>query len=307
LVRPLLGCSRQSLRDELTRRQQSWREDTTNLDVANPRNRLRHEVLPLLERHLNPSARRALARLADQARADESLLGRLAAASAVGTVKLGGDGSIRLHTASVRDLPCAIARRVVQHALTLATGMKVPDADHVAAVLAVLTSETPAAEIMGVRAEHSGGSVVLVRRGSPERARPFRFDLSVPGAVRAPDLAWVLEAVGPRPHRSGSLVPDSVDTVVVDAAGLTPHLVVRSREPGDVIRPLGLHGRKKLQDLFVDRKVGRDERDRVPIVTDDRGRIVWVAGHVLSEEFRVTDETKAVLILKLRRHQRLGQ
>jgi hypothetical protein len=41
-------------------------------------------------------------------------------------------------------------------------------------------------------------------------------------------------------------------------------------------------------------------------VTDDRGKIVWVAGHVLSEEFRVTDETKAVIILKLRRIQRPG-
>ena len=54
----------------------------------------------------------------------------------------------------------------------------------------------------------------------------------------------------------------------------------------------GSDGRKKLQDVFVDRKVGRDERDRVPVVTDERGRIVWVAGHVLSEEFRVTDHTK---------------
>ena len=78
-------------------------------------------------------------------------------------------------------------------------------------------------------------------------------------------------------------------------------LVVRSRQPGDRMRPLGLGGEKKLQDVFVDRKVSRTDRDDVPIVTDIHDRIVWVAGHVLGEEFRVTEHTKAVVVLKLRR------
>jgi tRNA(Ile)-lysidine synthase len=83
-------------------------------------------------------------------------------------------------------------------------------------------------------------------------------------------------------------------------------LVVRSRLPGDRLNPLGLGGQKKLQDLFVDRKVRRADRDQIPIVTNEFGRIVWVAGHVLDEGFRVTDRTKAVIILKLRRIERLG-
>ena len=306
LVRPLLECSRRSLREELIRRKLTWREDSTNLDLANPRNRLRHEVLPLLERHFNPSVRRALARLAEHARADENLLARTAAAALITALRIEGGGTVRLDASAVRALPSAIARRVVQDALALAAGSHFPDADQVAAVLAVLTGEAAAAEILGVRAEHSAGSVVLVHSGSIEPPRPFRFNLSVPGAVHAPDLTWVLEAEGPRAYQSERLITDSVDTVAVDAKGLSPGLVVRSREPGDRIRPLGLNGRKKLQDVFVDRKVGRDARDRVPVVTDDRGRIVWVAGHVLSEEFRVTDETTAVIILKLRRRRRLG-
>jgi hypothetical protein len=57
----------------------------------------------------------------------------------------------------------------------------------------------------------------------------------------------------------------------------------------------------------VDLKVPREHRDRVPIVTDGTGRIIWVAGHALAAEFGVTDRTKAVIILKLRRRQRLGR
>jgi tRNA(Ile)-lysidine synthase len=89
--------------------------------------------------------------------------------------------------------------------------------------------------------------------------------------------------------------------VHLDASGLGTALVVRGREPGDRLRPLGLGGSKKLQDVLVDRKVPRADRDFVPIVTDANGRIVWVAGHVLAEEFRVSGDTNAVVILKLRR------
>jgi tRNA(Ile)-lysidine synthase len=86
--------------------------------------------------------------------------------------------------------------------------------------------------------------------------------------------------------------------VVIEACGLVAPLVVRNRRPGDSFRPLGLGGQKKLQDFFVDAKVLRSERDAIPVVVDSRGQIVWVAGHAVAEDFRVTDRTKAVVILK---------
>jgi tRNA(Ile)-lysidine synthase len=77
-------------------------------------------------------------------------------------------------------------------------------------------------------------------------------------------------------------------------------LVVRNRRPGDRFRPIGLDGRKKLQDYFVDRKIAREARDTVPIVVDETDRIVWIAGYEIDEAFRVTDPAQAVLILKLK-------
>jgi tRNA(Ile)-lysidine synthase len=77
-------------------------------------------------------------------------------------------------------------------------------------------------------------------------------------------------------------------------------LSIRNRRPGDRFQPVGLGGRKKLQDFFVDRKVRRADRDKVPIVVDDSDRIVWVAGYGIDEAFRVTDAAQAVLLLRLR-------
>ena len=78
-------------------------------------------------------------------------------------------------------------------------------------------------------------------------------------------------------------------------------LVIRNRHAGDRFRPVGLAGHKKLQDYFVDRKVARAQRDRVPIVVNANDRIVWVAGYGIDAAFRVTDPAQAVLLLRLRR------
>jgi tRNA(Ile)-lysidine synthase len=78
-------------------------------------------------------------------------------------------------------------------------------------------------------------------------------------------------------------------------------LTIRNREAGDRFRPVGLGGHKKLQDYFVDRKVARGDRDRVPIVVDGNDRIVWVAGYGIDEAFRVTDSAQTVLLLRLKR------
>ena len=56
-----------------------------------------------------------------------------------------------------------------------------------------------------------------------------------------------------------------------------------------------------MQDFLVDRKVPRDERDALPLVVDGRDRIVWVVGQSVAEDFRVTDASQGVLLLKVRR------
>ena len=76
-------------------------------------------------------------------------------------------------------------------------------------------------------------------------------------------------------------------------------LSVRNRRPGDRLRPSPA-GHRKVQDVLVDRKVPRAERDAVPIVAAADGRIVWVAGHALDAGFRVTDPAQAVVILRLK-------
>ena len=97
---------------------------------------------------------------------------------------------------------------------------------------------------------------------------------------------------------SGFAAPCEVD---VDGASLGGALVVRNWQPGDLIRPAGLGGRKKLQDVFVDAKVPRPERRQLPLLADTEGRVLWVPGLAIDERLRVTSGTKAVVVLRLTR------
>jgi tRNA(Ile)-lysidine synthase len=295
-IRPVLFATRLDLQDELRARGERWREDSTNAELTTARNRIRHELLPYLAQHLNPAAGRALARAADIARAEHDLLERQAAAAAIGVVHGAGDG-VRIEVESLLLLPEALARRVLQYALA-AAGEPSPTLADVDVVIGVAAGASRAADLSRVRAEHFGRFVVLVRRTSPGRAAPFRYALPVPGTLQA-DAGWTIEAQGyDRPQRLGR----DPDVAQIDALAAGRVLTVRNRRPGDRLRPAGLGGTKKVQDILVDRKVSRDLRDSVPIVTDAADRIVWVAGHALDEEFRVTEGTKAVIILKLRRN-----
>jgi len=149
---------------------------------------------------------------------------------------------------------------------------------------------------------------VLMNRsaGASRRARGggtnfFEYELSIPGEVALPSIGGAVSAeilpTGVIDPRVMSVDPS---VAVVRADLCRSEWRVRNRHPGDRFEPLGVGGQKKLQDFFVDRKVPRDQRDRVPLVVNETGRIVWVAGYGIDETFRVTDPAQAVVILRLK-------
>lgn len=307
-IRPVLDVSRQDLRGWLEARGEIWREDATNADVSNPRNRLRHRLLPDIRAHLNPSADRALARLADIARAEDEVLRSVAAEAAARVTSVESEG-VGLSRLALATLPPGIARRVVRMALETANPARSYDLDEVDLVCDACASGSGGpVELRGVRVERNRPDVVLLIKPlsvSPPPAS-YRYELSIPGSVSLPEAGWVVEAEGPMAATAlpgvGFVASKQSVTVAADLCGR--QLLVRSRAPGDRMRLAGVNGRTKLQDLFVNRKVSRQDRDRTPIVTNPAGAIVWVGGVAVADEFRVSDATKAVVVLKLRRLDR---
>ena len=101
--------------------------------------------------------------------------------------------------------------------------------------------------------------------------------------VRAELVAGVRPAEGP-------------DLAVLDPVALGGSVTVRAWRDGDRMRPLGLGGSKSLQDLFTDRKVPRSLRHALPVVTSE-GRIAWIPGVAVSEEFAARPDAEESAVL----------
>jgi tRNA(Ile)-lysidine synthase len=299
IIRPLLGVKREELRAWLGERGVTFVEDETNADVSIPRNRVRGELLPLLTARFNPSIVDTLADEADLAREIWEWMTAAAAAYLPNPVD-------ELDIEMLMAAPTALRRLIVWEAMRRTARGRPVGLGHVEAALRLI--ETGGSiDAPSHRVERVGDRLVLTGRAPGTKGRApnlFRYPLSIPGEARLSEAGWVVSAeradVGAM-VRNELIEPTALAVAIVRGDLCRGPLSVRNRRPGDRFTPVGLDGRKKLQDFFVDRKVARRDRDAVPLVVDAADRIVWVAGHGIDEAFRVTDPAQAVVIFKLRR------
>jgi len=297
VVRPLLDCTRATLQSDLAARGEPWVEDATNADVSQPRSRVRHELLPLLAARFQPAIIRVLARTAEAVSADEALLDELTTAALPSVLSTTPQGVV-IGTPALAALPQALARRVARRALESARSPHAPDLADIEALLAVCRSGGPAAtDAAGLRVERFSADAVLLIR-EPRLVAvvlPARV-LPVPGAVALPELGSGCRLTAEKPIRKLEQAAESGRRLIIKGSVPLP-LVVRGRLPGDRLRPAGVGGSRKLQDLLVDRKVPRGVRDGVPVVVDASGRIVWVVGHASDVEAVSTGGEDDVIVL----------
>jgi tRNA(Ile)-lysidine synthase len=301
LVRPLLEVSRGETERYCQEEGLSPCLDVTNLLLGPLRNRIRHQLLPLLRRY-NPKIEGALLRLAAATASDLAYLEEAARASWP-ALAVKDKGSVRFRRSKLMAVPPAIRSRLLQAACQqLLADARQIEAVHIGSMVEALAK--PAASrlsLPGGLAFTVDGEFVRLTLGREAagkvRAIP-ETPLAVPG--RTTVAGWLIEAeilpgqrveVGADPYEA-----------FLDYQAAGGQLAVRSRRRGDRFRPLGLGGEKKLQDCLVDAKVPRDERDAVPLVCASWG-IVWVVGHRIDERARVREGTRRVLRLKFRRHR----
>jgi tRNA(Ile)-lysidine synthase len=264
LIRPLLTSTREETADHCRERGLAWREDPTNATPAFARNRVRHQLLPVL-RALHPAAEanvlRTLALLRDEAAVLDELV-----ASAIDPPEV----------ARLAALPPALGRLAVQALADRAAGGRAPAVG------------ARAGEILALGA---GGGTAVLNVGGGLRAvveyGRLRFDT---GPAPAPAAA-VLPVPGSVEYGGGRLACVSAPDGGLDADALGARLDVRPWRAGDRMRPHGLGGSRTLQDLFTDRKIPRDRRPGVPVVVSG-GEIAWVPGVAIGERFHATAATR---------------
>jgi len=269
-IRPLLGFSRKQLRDYLTSHRLPHVEDATNADPGFTRNRLRHELLPLLAQY-NPRVAEHLARLSRRIAGEEDYW-RIEVERRLNEVAGADESGLRLARPRLLELHPALRRRIVRGAIEQARGsLRGISSRHIEDVAGLLISDRPQSELRlpGLWVARRYEALYL-RRDRPPEPAAFCLALEAPGTLRLPG-GETLEAEVTDDARG-----ETADAVEFDAAAITWPLQVRTFRPGDRFRPAGAPGGRKLKDFFIDARVEREVRSQVPLVVGEE--VLWVVG-----------------------------
>ena len=284
LVRPFLDVPRELLRDYAAACGIAHCEDPSNADVRIPRNRIRHELLPLLRREYSPAIDTLLLRTGDLLGAEAEFV---------------RDAARRWLRANRRPafdrLAVALQRAIIREQLW-ALGH---EAEFELVERLRLHPEAVSAN-PGKTLRSSAGNVVV---SAPQPSDFSTAELPVSLAAKSGqfqfggvEVTWSRTRSSATPPRRP--VPGREQ---FDATAIGPEITVRHWRPGDRFRPLGLPRLAKLQNLFVNRKIPADERRRLIVATTSAGEIFWVEGLPPGEGFKVSPTTTQRLTLRWRR------
>lgn len=307
VVRPLLCLSREEIEAYCQERDLRPRTDATNADVNFTRNRIRHELIPLLRQKYNSSIVDILCRTAGLLADEQAFLREYVAERQPGWATRFENG-FRLEADTFSTLSAAVQRELILYLLDiLRGGIRGISFDHVEQVRELFLKNKGTKRLNlpnGWQARKSyqelfiehgiAGSVPV--GGFPDQEEELLI-VRCPGDTVLPGLGLVLRC---SVHSDKNALPAtlSVDQVVFDFEALEGPLWVRHRQPGDFFRPMGAPGRKKLKKFFINWKIPVDERDRIHLVCDRAG-ILWVPGFRRSERGKISPDSRNYVMMEL--------
>ncbi|HEX9118246.1 MAG TPA: tRNA lysidine(34) synthetase TilS [Anaerolineae bacterium] len=309
LVRPLLATPRAAIADYCAEQGLAVRQDCSNDDPAFRRNRLRHELLPILETY-NPRIRETLARAAALMAGDYEVLEAAVGAAWDEVVVKGGDGAVYLHRDRWRSLLPGLQRATLRRAVQeLGHTLRNVGWEHVeaAAELGRAGHTGQAATLPGGLALEIGYDVLRVApAGRPWPAAHFpqvAAALALAPGVTALGGGWrvSLERLPVTALPADYAVGPDIWTAWLDAEVAGDDLVLRPRQAGDRFQPLGLAGRHaSLHEFMIDARVPAAARAGWPVLAGAAG-ILWLCGLRLAEPAVVRPATREVWLVRLSR------
>lgn len=295
LVRPLIEVERRETEAYCLEHDLAPRCDSSNLSLSYLRNRIRHQLIPLLQSY-NPNVNEVLLRTARLSAEESAFFEEQVSQVWHQLVKEEREGLI-LDSSKLASLHPALQRWLLRAALKRLLGdLRDIEEKHIESMRAALSWSA------GKRLSLPRGLVLSTEYGRwvisadpaiscPLPALEGEYRLKVPGETLLPGwrvVATISEA------KSQEVEPWSA-CLDFEVAG--KDLVVRKRKPGDRFQPLGMSQPKKLQDFLVDAKVPQSWRDRLPLVCSAH-HILWVVGWRIDERVKISENTRKILCLE---------
>ncbi|MFW6146884.1 MAG: tRNA lysidine(34) synthetase TilS [Thermodesulfobacteriota bacterium] len=297
-IRPLISITRKAILAYVQEKGLSYMTDSSNLEKDYLRNRIRLELIPALSAY-QPRLLERIDDLAFICRQENRFMEEEAEKHLTHMILTGSEG-LNISLKELQSLPLSLQHRVIRAAIQKIKGnLRKIHLGHIRAILELIENPKPQADI------NLPGDIIVKKRYAL-----LRFSLGEQAPVA--DFSYTIEGTGwfhlepinctitcEEIVRKEFNLRDHTDwQCFLDLESLGWPLIIRNVRPGDTYMPLGLNGFKKVKDIFIDHKIPREERKRIPIL-ESQGDIVWIGGMRIDHRHRVREDTKRILRCKI--------
>jgi tRNA(Ile)-lysidine synthase len=291
-IRPLLDLPRERILAYNRFRKLEFRTDDSNTDRRFSRNRIRHDLLPLLAADFNPSIEEVLARSADILQQEDELMADLTETALEDTLRYRGQRKIILDVTTLFRYHISLRRRILRKVLLwLQFGATEITFKTLHRVLDLLNNSSGTVQISADFCVQKLAGMLVLSRVTP----PSETQLVVPGITQIPWLDAAVE-VSVRPV---SEVVDDLNRLPAfracfDLSDIDGSLAIRNPRQGDRMKPFGMPGTQKISHFLINSKTPRTLRDQIPLLVD-KSSILWAVGLRRARPYPVTSGTREVL------------
>ena len=312
IIRPLIQSNRSEIIAFLDQNGLKYISDASNRDTRFLRNRIRHDLIPLLKTSYNPKISQSLNRLASIIRSEEEwiedVIHPLFEKAAINIQ----DGRIALSVSILNQIHVAAQRRIIRKAISKIKGnLKRIGLTHIDSAIDLVESGPVYGNIDlpdRIRIQRKGDVLVFSREKNrlrnadvtSGRAEMFAFEYRIekPESIFIKEINAHIKFTEMGIENLTDLCRTGQNTGFFDRDALSFPLVLRNFRHGDRFMPLGMTGTQKIKKFFIDKKIPRKERMKCPILLC-RGKIIWVTGYRIDESVKVKPTTKNVLKVEL--------
>jgi tRNA(Ile)-lysidine synthase len=304
IVRPLIGLKRSQILDYISEKKIAFLTDSSNMDLAYRRNKIRHHLIPELKKSYNPAIVDSLNRLGEILQAEDQWIDDAIEPVFSDCVLNRASEWISLALPGVSGLDLAAGRRIVRKAIFyVKKDLRRITFFHVDAVLELAKKGQAGSSLDlpdGVRVIKDTAALTIKKEDQASGATVIDYRYTIAGEgttlIKEANIAIKLVEIGtaalPDFKKSGK------SRAFFDRDCLRFPLVVRNFRPGDRFSPLGVDGTQKLKKYFSNNKIPAGQRKNCPLLLSEK-KIIWVAGHRIDNSVKLGPETRRVLMAEL--------
>ncbi len=302
IIHPLLKIRREEIEDYCVKENLNPRHDKSNQKTIYTRNKIRHEVIPYIEKEINPSLKDVVERMANLVKEENDYLKTVTENKLLEALLEKDENKIVLSLSKLNDYHKVIKRRVIFEAIYK---LKENNSDiyfkHYQEIKKLFKKGATAKKIDlpgKIKVKRVYDKLIIKKGNFKSEIDNYCFDIEIGTTIKLPDNNkfkskiidiyenWQKNAIKP-------------SKCLIDVDKIKFPLKVRNRRNGDKFKPLGLNGFKKIKDFFIDEKIEKNSRDKIPIIVDSSGIIVWIAGLRMDDRVKITETTSKIIELTL--------